>query len=183
MRITRLAHRIVRLAIVAVGVAASTAVSAQQAATYEVVSSFDISFKNGSRPSSLRQADDGTFYGTTSAGGVFDKGTLFRMDAMGVVTLLYSFSGSNDGELPFGLVRASDGVYGMTQSDSGIRNSIPLHSRRWVDDAARVFGDRKITGFVCGDRWERLRADGGRRRFRERQDLRDRSKRQLHHHP
>jgi uncharacterized repeat protein (TIGR03803 family) len=116
MWITRLVHRIVRLAIVAVAIAASTTVSAQQAATYEVVSSFDIAFKNGSRPSSLSQADDGTFYGTASAGGLFDQGTLFRMDATGVVTLLYSFSRSNDGGSPFGLVRASDGrFYGMTQ--------------------------------------------------------------------
>ena len=69
----------------------------------------------GEQPSSLRQADDGTFYGTTSFGGVFDRGTLFRMDATGVVTSLYSFSGPLDGARPFGLVRASDGrFYGMT---------------------------------------------------------------------
>jgi uncharacterized repeat protein (TIGR03803 family) len=119
MRITFLAHRILRPAIaaVAVAIAASTAVSAQQAATYEVVSSFDIAFFNGRAPSSLRRADDGTFYGTTSFGGVFDKGTLFRMDTTGVVTSLHSFSGPLDGARPFGLVRASDGrFYGMTEA-------------------------------------------------------------------
>jgi uncharacterized repeat protein (TIGR03803 family) len=117
MRIASLAHRIVHPAIaaVAVTIAASTAVSAQQAATYEVVSSFDIAFLNGGAPSSLRQASDGTFYGTTLGGGLFGNGTLFRMDATGVVTVLYNFSGSNDGAQPFGLVRASDGrFYGMT---------------------------------------------------------------------
>ena len=115
MRITPLTHRVIRLAIAAVAIAASTAVSAQQEATYEVVSSFDIAFLNGSAPSSLRQASDGTFYGTTLGGGLFGRGTLFRMDATGVVTLLHNFSGSNDGALPFGLVRASDGrFYGMT---------------------------------------------------------------------
>ena len=117
MTITLLTHRFVRLTIaaVAVALAATTTVSAQQAATYEVVSSFDIAFLNGRAPSSLRQADDGTFYGTTWFGGVLDKGTLFRMDATGVVTLLHSFYESNDGGLPFGLVRASDGrFYGMT---------------------------------------------------------------------
>ncbi len=72
-------------------------------------------FWNGTALSSLREADDGTFYGTTWFGGVLDKGTLFRMDATGVVTLLHSFYESNDGGLPFGLVRASDGrFYGMT---------------------------------------------------------------------
>ena len=117
MTITLLTHRLVRLAIaaVAVALAVTTTVSAQQAATYEVVSSFDIAFLNGRAPSSLRQADDGTFYGTTSSGGVFDRGTLFRMDATGVVTSLHSFSGPLDGVQPFGLVRASDGrFYGMT---------------------------------------------------------------------
>ncbi len=112
-----LTHRFVRLALaaVAVALAVTTTVNAQQAATYEVVSSFDIAFMNGRAPSSLRQANDGTFYGTTSAGGLFDKGTLFRMDATGVVTSLQSFSGSDDGGQPFGLVRASDGrFYGMT---------------------------------------------------------------------
>ena len=117
MTITLLTHRFVRLALaaVAVALAATTTVNAQQAATYEVVSSFDIAFLNGRAPSSLRQADDGTFYGTTSSGGLFDRGTLFRMDATGVVTSLHSFSGSLDGAQPFGLVRASDGrFYGMT---------------------------------------------------------------------
>ena len=118
MRITRFAHRIVRLAIVAVAIAASTAVSAQQAATYEVVSSFEVAFFNGRAPSSLRRANDGTFYGTTSFGGVFDQGALFRMDTTGVVTSLHSFSGPLDGARPFGLVRASDGrFYGMTRGD------------------------------------------------------------------
>ena len=115
-----LTHRLVRLALAAVAgaLAVTTTVNAQQAATYEVVSSFDIAFLNGSQPSSLRQADDGTFYGTTSAGGLFGKGTLFRMDTTGVVTSLHSFSGPLDGAGPFGLVRASDGrFYGMTQGD------------------------------------------------------------------
>ena len=112
-----LTHRLVRLALaaVAVALAVTTTVNAQQEATYEVVSSFDVQFKIGRAPSSLRQADDGTFYGTTSVGGVFNKGTLFRMDTTGVVTSLNSFSGPLDGARPFGLVRASDGrFYGMT---------------------------------------------------------------------
>jgi len=112
-------HRFVRLAIaavaVAVAVAATAAVSAQtQATEYTVVSSFNAAFLNGRAPSSLRQDSDGTFYGTTSFGGVTDQGNLFRMDATGAVTLLETFSGT-DGSQPFGLVRAADGqFYGMT---------------------------------------------------------------------
>ena len=66
MTITLLTQRFVRLAIAAVAVAVTaTAASAQQGATYEIVSSFDVGFSPGILFSSLRQADDGTFYGTT----------------------------------------------------------------------------------------------------------------------
>ncbi len=117
MWIALLAHRFVRLAVTAIAMtlAVTTIVSAQREATYEIVSSFYLEFQDGRAPSSLRQASDGTFYGTTSAGGAFDMGILFRMDAAGVVTQLHSFSGGIDGARPFALVRALDGqFYGMT---------------------------------------------------------------------
>ena len=97
--------------------AATSTVNAQQAATSEVVSNFTISFEAGKAPSSLRQHSDGSFYGTTTSGGTFDAGVLFRMDATGAVTLLHHFSGAADGGAPSGLVRASDGrFYGVTRS-------------------------------------------------------------------
>jgi uncharacterized repeat protein (TIGR03803 family) len=118
MRITGLTHRLVRLVIAAVtvAVAAPASVNAQQGATYEVVSSFDhLSFPGGREPSSLRQATDGTFYGTTAFGGLFDDGVLFQMDVTGVVTPLHSFFDA-EGSQPFGLVRASNGrFYGLTE--------------------------------------------------------------------
>ena len=52
---------------VAVAIAGATAVNAQQTATYEVVSSFGLTFGAGRAPSSLRQNSDGTFYGATSS--------------------------------------------------------------------------------------------------------------------
>ena len=110
-------HRLARLTIAAVTVAfaATTAVSAQQDATYEVVSSFGLTFRGGRAPSSLRQDSDGTFFGTTSGGGLFDDGILFRMDVTGVVTPLHSFSDA-EGSQPFGLARASNGrFYGFTR--------------------------------------------------------------------
>ena len=116
MTIALLIRRFVRLAIaVAATVAATATVSAQQGATYEVVSSFGLTFRGGRAPSSLRQDSDGNFYGTTSRGGLFDRGILFRMEATGVVTPLHSFSDAEGAE-PFGLVRASNGrFYGFTR--------------------------------------------------------------------
>jgi uncharacterized repeat protein (TIGR03803 family) len=118
MTIAFLTHRFVRLAIAAVAVtaAATTAASAQPGVTYEVVSSFDVGFMNGLAPSALRQVKDGTFYGTTINGGMFRSGTLFRMDATGVITTLYSF-GFQNGIWPTRLVQGSNGdFYGVTST-------------------------------------------------------------------
>src|SRR5579885_2849737 len=59
----------------------------------------------------------GNLYGTTSAGGSADWGTVYRIDAAGNETVLYSFQGGADGGLPYGgVVRDSAGnLYGTTQ--------------------------------------------------------------------
>jgi uncharacterized repeat protein (TIGR03803 family) len=70
-----------------------------------------------SNPNGLIQGSDGNFYGTTSQGGPIGVGTVFKMDAAGAVTTLYSFTGS-DGVRPLAaLVQGSDGnFYGATAS-------------------------------------------------------------------
>jgi uncharacterized repeat protein (TIGR03803 family) len=72
----------------------------------------------------LVQATDGTFYGTTAAGGIstcvpYGCGTVFKITPGGALTTLYSFciqSNCTDGEIPeAGLVLATDGsLYGTT---------------------------------------------------------------------
>ena len=71
----------------------------------------------------LIQASDGAFYGTTTAGGLYNQGTVFKMTQAGVESVLYSFTGnggiagSADGAVPYGgsLIQASDGAfYGTT---------------------------------------------------------------------
>jgi uncharacterized repeat protein (TIGR03803 family) len=59
-------------------------------------------------------ATDGQFYGTTSAGGANNDGTIFTFTG-GVLTTLHSFDGT-DGAVPLaGLVQASNGLlYGTT---------------------------------------------------------------------
>ncbi len=58
----------------------------------------------------------GTFYyGTTARGGTANLGTVYRMTAAGVVTILHSFTGSPDGEAPVAsLVRFGNFLYGTT---------------------------------------------------------------------
>ena len=94
MTIDLLTHRFVRLAIAAVVVAVTaTAASAQQGVTYEVVASFDGIFVNGMSPGTLLEGRDGNLYGTTESRGIFGAGTLFRIDAAGVLTTLHHFGG------------------------------------------------------------------------------------------
>ena len=66
----------------------------------------------------LTQAKDGTFYGTTSEGGRFRGGTVFRLTPGGVLTTLHSFECAADGCSPqAALIQASDGnLYGTTRS-------------------------------------------------------------------
>jgi uncharacterized repeat protein (TIGR03803 family) len=62
-------------------------------------------------------ATTGILYGTTSAGGTSNSGTVFNLNTTGRETVLYSFSGKADGSSPqAGLVRdpATGNLYGTT---------------------------------------------------------------------
>ncbi len=65
----------------------------------------------------LVQATDGNLYGTTTAGGAFGSGVVFRIAPSGAENTVYTFTGGNDGGTPFApLIQASDGnLYGTTQ--------------------------------------------------------------------
>lgn len=78
-------------------------------------------FLDGSGPvSGLIQATDGSLYGTTGGGGVYDCGTIFNVTLAGIETVHYAFAGA-DGQYPSAsLVQASDGsFYGTTYSGGG----------------------------------------------------------------
>jgi uncharacterized repeat protein (TIGR03803 family) len=67
----------------------------------------------------LVQGTDGNFYGTTSEGGAYGGGTVFKITPGGTLTTLYSFcsqSGCTDGTYPLaGLVQDTDqNLYGTT---------------------------------------------------------------------
>lgn len=69
---------------------------------------------------SLAQGSDGNFYGTTRVGGASNTGTVFKVTADGIFTILYSFCPSGglcaDGQAPLSrLIQGSDGnFYGTT---------------------------------------------------------------------
>ena len=68
----------------------------------------------------LVDGGDGYFYGTTTSGGAYNEGTVFRVSPAGNETVLYSFSSSvtssgAPGSPMAGLVRGADGnFYGTT---------------------------------------------------------------------
>lgn len=67
---------------------------------------------------------DGFLYGAAQAGGVSDRGTLFRVSKDGTrFEVLYTFSGGSDGHYPTRLVRTPDGaLYGTTRYSAGQDN-------------------------------------------------------------
>ena len=75
--------------------------------------------RTGALPmSALIKGADGSFYGTTYAGGAHNFGTVFRMDHLGAVRVLHAFDGTTTGGYPTSpLIQASDGfLYGTTSA-------------------------------------------------------------------
>jgi uncharacterized repeat protein (TIGR03803 family) len=74
---------------------------------------------DGSSPNGLIRDADGNLYGTTTYGGnklgASGAGVVFKVDTSGNETVLYTFTGGNDGGNPNSVVRDSKGnLYGTT---------------------------------------------------------------------
>jgi len=109
-------------------------------------------------PSVLVQAPDGNFYGTTTQGGSFGLGTVFKINPAGVLTVLHNFSGPPDGSTPQGgLTLAPDGNFYGTTFAGGTTTGFPpgrgtifritpagdltiLHKFRFGGDGGRPYG-------------------------------------------
>jgi uncharacterized repeat protein (TIGR03803 family) len=87
--------------------------------TYTVVHEFDTVDGYAPLPSELMAVHpNGTLYGSTSAGGTYGKGTIFKLTMTGTFTSLFSFNGTN-GSLPSGLTLGNDGNFYGTTSEGG----------------------------------------------------------------
>jgi uncharacterized repeat protein (TIGR03803 family) len=90
-----------------------------------VLHSFAGGTADGSTPEArLLQGGDGNYYGTTSAGGANNAGTVFRITPAGVETVLYSFgSVAGDGsDAMASLIQGTDGNFYSTTTGGGANN-------------------------------------------------------------
>ena len=92
-----------------------------QAQTYDVLHNFTGGADGAIPQASLVLDAAGNLYGTTSAGGTSNLGTIFKLDANGTKTVLHSFAGGTDGATPqAGLTRdAAGNFYGTTTVGGG----------------------------------------------------------------
>jgi uncharacterized repeat protein (TIGR03803 family) len=98
----------------------ATAASAQ---TFSLLATFDVN--NGAQPGSLVQGLDGNLYGTTGAGGTYQRGTVFQITPAESLTTLSSFckvKNCADGQNPGGLIAAGDGNFYGGAQDGGTHN-------------------------------------------------------------
>ena len=92
----------------------AAAVIASPAQSFETLLVFDRT--DGAIPGSMSlvQGSDGNFYGTTSGGGAYNRGTIFKITPEGKLTTLHSSCSApncSDGEYPNGLIQGKDGNF------------------------------------------------------------------------
>jgi len=83
------------------------------------------------------QGFDGNLYGTTSQGGPYNVGTIYKLTLQGVLTTLYSFwhgdtDYGNDGLWPAELIQGSDGyLYGVTPNGGSGDRGVAFRCSTW----------------------------------------------------
>ena len=106
-----------KMTAVAILLCAATAIAAP-AQTFNTLVNFD-GTNGGNSTASLVQGPDGSLYGTSTSGGTYGGGTVFKLTQAGVLTTLYNFCSESecaDGRYPEGaLALGTDGnFYGTT---------------------------------------------------------------------
>jgi uncharacterized repeat protein (TIGR03803 family) len=89
------------------------------APSFKVLHTFAGSPTDGASPvAGLLRDAAGYLYGTTSLGGAFGYGVVFKLSPAGTETVLHSFTGGADGSTPYaGLIQDGAGnLYGTTYS-------------------------------------------------------------------
>ncbi len=112
----RVAGAAMALAIVLVPTVVATRSAQAQTYSFGVLYSFTGAPYTEPTPGPLVLDAQGNLYGTTSAGGAYGVGTVFKVDTSGNETVLYNFTGAGgDGANPCGVALDAQGnLYGTT---------------------------------------------------------------------
>ena len=99
---------------------AGTVFQVTPAGTLTTLHTFTGTTDGASPYASLIASADGNFYGTTSAGGAAGAGTVFQLTPSGSLTVLYAFTGADDGGDPYaGVIAGADGNFYGTTNQGG----------------------------------------------------------------
>jgi uncharacterized repeat protein (TIGR03803 family) len=90
----------------------------------------------------------GNLLGTTSAGGISGRGTVFKLDATGKESVQYSFSGGLDGSTPMGglVLDAEGNMYGTAFAGGAGPCKLPRRGRIMTTDTCGVVFELDTTG-------------------------------------
>jgi len=105
----------------------------------------------------------GNLYGTSGSGGAYAKGAIFELTPSGggwTETILYSFTGGNDGDSPNSVVVGIDGnLYGAASGgvySSGVVFQLVPSGGSWTENVIYSFGDESWPGSLIQDSFGNL---------------------------
>ena len=97
---------------------------------------------------------EGNLYGTTSAGGAYDAGTVFKLTPSGLgwtKTTLYSFTGGTDGGDPTQVLAGNDGnLYGVANGNGVVFQLTPAGGQ-WTESVVYAFGNYSGPAYLVQD--------------------------------
>jgi uncharacterized repeat protein (TIGR03803 family) len=123
------------------------------AGTESALYSFGSRRTDGENPSAGLININGTLYGTTSDGGAYGDGTVFKITTAGAETVLHSFAGSpGDGKQPeAGLLDVKGTLYGTTyEGGSGYTCGLPAYGCGTVYAITRSGKETVLHNFGAG---------------------------------
>jgi uncharacterized repeat protein (TIGR03803 family) len=113
---------------------------------------------DGANPAAgLVPGTDGNFYGTTEYGGANNSGTVFKITPGGVLTMVYYFTGGDDGANPnSALVQGTDGNFYGTTSSGGAHGNGAIFRLSLMSAPAPVFQSVTETDGMIALTWSAL---------------------------
>ncbi len=96
------------------------------AGKYKVLYSFKGQPDGGLPNAGVSEDPAGNLYGTTTAGGAFNQGTIYKLTPAGVETVLYSFTGGSDGANIYGgvAVDPAGNLYGTAEAGGSLNDGV-----------------------------------------------------------